>query len=73
MGGSAADAPPAPAPAPAPAPRAPAAPSFSRRLLGAVEAVLLVAAFAAAAYVAYRERLYAIEVYGRVIHEFDRA
>jgi hypothetical protein len=46
--------------------------SATRSALSAVEALLIVAVFAAAAYVAYRERLYAIEKYGRVIHEFDR-
>ena len=80
MADAAAEAPRAPAapaaPAPAadkrPEPSSEAALAASRSVLSLAEALLIAAVFAAAAYLAYNERLYAIEKYGRVIHEFDR-
>ena len=55
-----------------PEPSSEAALAASRSVLSLAEALLIAAVFAAAAYLAYNERLYAIEKYGRVIHEFDR-
>ena len=80
MADAAAEAPRAPAapaaPAPAadkrPEPSSEAALAASRSVLSLAEALLIAAVFAAAAYLAYNERLYAIEKYGRVIHVFDR-
>ena len=45
--------------------------STERFIFKAFEFVVLTAVFALAAWTAYKIRLYAIETYGRVIHEFD--
>ena len=45
--------------------------STERFLFKAFEVAVLSAIFALAAWTAYKIRLYAIETYGRVIHEFD--
>ena len=66
------DAAPAPAADKRPEPSSEAALAASRSVLSLAEGLLIAAVFAAAAYLAYNERLYAIEKYGRVIHEFDR-
>jgi dolichyl-diphosphooligosaccharide--protein glycosyltransferase len=42
--------------------------SFASR---AVEGLVVLGLMAAAVYMAYTQRLHAINVYGRVIHEFD--